>query len=83
MHEDYLKDAIRVLLGTRHIEVYVRSPVDLIVSKMARYNGPDPEEIEARALHAMSSYVGNLDYLRMNLRDVLEKARKPRAIRQP
>lgn len=96
MHEDYLKDAMRVPIGTKHIEVYVLSPVDLIVSKIARYNGPDPEdieslierlnisaeEIESRALHAMSGYVGNLDYLRMNLRDVLKKARKQRAIRK-
>ena len=94
MHEDYLKDAMRVPIGTKHIEVYVLSPVDLIVSKIARYKAPDPEdietlierlnipaeEIEARALHAMSGYVGNLDYLRMNLRDVIEKARKQRAI---
>jgi hypothetical protein len=29
----------------------------------------------------MSGCVGNLDYLRMNLRDVLKKARKKRAIR--
>jgi hypothetical protein len=29
----------------------------------------------------MSGHVGNLDYLRMNLRDVLKKARKKRAIR--
>jgi len=31
---------------------------------------------------AMSGYVGNLDHLRMNLRDVLDKARKRRAIRK-
>ncbi len=96
MHEDYLKDAMRVPIGTEHIEVYVLSPIDLIVSKIARYNGPDPEDIEtlierldisaeqieARALHAMSGYVGNLEYLRMNLRDVLKKARKQRALHQ-
>ena len=96
MHEDYLKDAVRVPFGTQYIDVFVLSPVDLVVSKLARYNGPDREDIEAlierldipaelieaRALQAMSGYVGNLDYLRMNLRDVLEKARKRRASRQ-
>lgn len=60
--------------------------------KIARYNGPDPEDIEAlierfdisaeeietRAEQALAGYVGNLDYLRMNLRDVLGKARKRR-----
>jgi hypothetical protein len=90
MHENYLDDAVRVPLGTEHIEVYVLSPVDLIVSKIARYSGPDPEdieslitrfgttpeEIETRAEEALAGYVGNADYLRMNLRDVLEKARK-------
>lgn len=30
----------------------------------------------ARAQQAMAGYVGNLDYLRMNLRDVLGKARQ-------
>ncbi|MDB5907348.1 MAG: hypothetical protein JWP34_1462 [Massilia sp.] len=90
MHERYLDDVIRTPLGTEHIEVYVLSPVDLIVSKIARYNGPDPqdieslitrfgitaEEIEKRAEEALVGYVGNVDYLRMNLRDVLDKARK-------
>jgi hypothetical protein len=90
MHERYLDDVIRTPFGTEHIEVYVLSPVDLIVSKIARYNGPDPqdieslitrfgitaEEIEKRAEEALVGYVGNVDYLRMNLRDVLDKARK-------
>jgi hypothetical protein len=90
MHERYLDDVIRTPLGTEHIEVYVLSPVDLIVSKIARYNGPDPqdieslitrfgitaEEIEKRAEEALVGYVGNVDHLRMNLRDVLDKARK-------
>jgi hypothetical protein len=90
MHERYLDDVIRTPLGTEHIEVYVLSPVDLIVSKIARYNGPDPqdieslitrfgitaEEIEKRAEEALVGYVGNVDYLRRNLGDVLDKARK-------
>jgi len=90
MHEAYLDDAIRAPLGTEHIEVYVLSPVDLIVSKIARYNGPDPEdienlithfritaqEIETRAEEALAAYVGNVDNLRMNLHEVLDKARK-------
>jgi hypothetical protein len=90
MHEGYLDDAVRAPFGTEHIEVYVLSPVDLIVSKIARYSGPDPqdieslitrfgitaEEIETRAEEALVGYVGNVDYLRMNLRDVLAKARK-------
>ena len=90
MHEDYLDDAIKTPLGTEHIEVYALSPIDLIISKIARYRGPDPEDIagliryfgitaeaiETRALQALDGYVGNVDALRMNLRDVLEMARK-------
>ncbi len=90
MHENYRDDAIRTPLGTEHIEVYVLAPVDLIVSKIARYNGPDPDdiaslvtlfditadEIEKRAEEALIGYVGNVDYLRMNLSDVLDKARR-------
>jgi hypothetical protein len=89
MHEDYQQDAVPVPIGTDLVHVYVLSPVDLIVSKIARLNGPDRDdiaaviskfhvpahEIENRAEEALSGYVGNLDYLRMNLRDVLALAR--------
>ncbi len=89
MHEDYLSDAIQVPIGTELIKVFVLSPVDLIISKIARYSGPDVSDIsemirtfgisasaiEERAEHALQSYVGNAEYLRMNLRDVLKKAR--------
>lgn len=90
MHEDYLLDAIKVPLGTDLIEVFVLSPIDLIISKIARFNGPDATDIaeiirlfgitadaiEERAEHALQGYVGNEDYLRMNLRDVLKLARR-------
>jgi hypothetical protein len=70
--------------------VYVLSPVDLIVSKIARLSGPDKsdiaaviakfgiaaDEIERRAEEAMGRYVGNADYLRMNLREVLQLAKE-------
>lgn len=89
MHEDYLDDAVPVPIGTDLIHVYVLSPVDLVVSKIARFSGPDEEdiagliakfrigaeEIEQRAEDALAGYVGNVDYLRMNLRAVLQIAR--------
>lgn len=89
MHEDYLSDALRVPFGTDLIEVFVLSPLDLILSKIARYNGPDASDIaalvqmfgisanaiEERAELALQGYVGNTDYLRVNLRDVLKIAR--------
>lgn len=88
MHEDYLDDAVPVPLGTELVHVHVLSPVDLIVSKIARYSDPDKDDIasliarfhmtaqqiETRAEEALGGYVGNTDYLRMNLRDVLASA---------
>jgi hypothetical protein len=90
MHENYQQDAIPVPIGTDLVHVFVLSPVDLIVSKIARLNGPDREDIagiisglhipaeaiETRAEEALAGYVGNVDYLRMNLREVLNLARQ-------
>lgn len=90
MHEDYLDDAIPVPINTGLIQVHVLSPVDLVVSKIARFAGPDAEDIESviarfhmpaaaiaqRAEEALGGYVGNTDYLRMNLRDVLKIAER-------
>lgn len=90
MHEDYLQDAVPVPIGTDLVHVYVLSPVDLILSKIARFSGPDAEDIasiiskfhiparkiEKRAEEALAGYVGNADYLRANLRDVLRMAAK-------
>jgi hypothetical protein len=90
LHEDYQQDAVPVPIGTDLIHVYVLSPVDLIVSKIARLNGPDKSdiaaiiakfgisavEIERRAEEALAGYVGNVDYLRMNLREVLQLAKE-------
>lgn len=41
LHEDYLSDAVPVPIGSDLVHVYVLSPVDLIVSKIARFSGPD------------------------------------------
>ena len=90
MHEDYQQDAVPVPIGTDMMKVYVLSPLDLIVSKIARLSDPDKEdiqnmihrfhisaeEIEKRAEEALGGYVGNTDYLRMNLREVLTMARQ-------
>jgi len=90
MHEDYQQDAVPVPIGTDMMRVYVLSPLDLIVSKIARLSDPDKEdiqnmihrfqitaeEIEKRAEEALGGYIGNTDYLRMNLREVLAMARQ-------
>jgi hypothetical protein len=90
MHEDYLQDAVPVPVGTDLVHVFVLSPLDLVISKIARYSGPDATdieeiisrfqipaaEIERRAEEALGGYVGNSNYLRMNLRDVLATAER-------
>lgn len=88
MHEDYLVDAIKAPFGTDLIEVFVLNPIDLVVSKIARFSGPDAADIEAlihtfqlsaadisqRAEDALAGYVGNLDRLKGNLRVALQIA---------
>lgn len=89
MHEDYREDAIPVDLGLEHIQVYVLSPVDLAVSKIARLASNDCEdiqelirlglttadEIEQRAKSAVAGYVGGQAALLLNLRDAVALAR--------
>ncbi|MCZ2104211.1 MAG: DUF6036 family nucleotidyltransferase [Comamonadaceae bacterium] len=90
MHEDYLDDAVTVDLGMDQLRVHVLSPVDLAVSKIARFAGNDQEdiaalvrrglttadEIERRATSALAGYVGGQAMLRMNLRDAVALARE-------
>lgn len=90
MHEDYLEDAIPVDLGVDQIRVHVLSPVDLAVSKIARFADSDKEdiaalvrlglttadEIEQRATSALVGYVGGLAMLKLNLRDAVASARR-------
>jgi len=73
MHEDYQVDAIPVDLGTTMLRLHVLSPVDLAVSKLARFAANDQADIVAlanagltgsggiasRAREALSGYVGN------------------------
>ena len=89
MHEDHEEDAVAVELKEftgKNVQLYLLSPVDLAVSKIARFEGPDQEDIAAlaqsklidpkaiaqRAEEAMSYYVGSLDRVRSNLRDALK-----------
>lgn len=93
MHEDYLDDAIPVDLGVDKIRLHVLSPVDLAVSKIARFADNDKEdiaalvrlglttadEIEKRATSALAGYVGGQAMLRLNLRDAVTLARQVEA----
>ncbi|PUA17529.1 DUF6036 family nucleotidyltransferase [Glaciimonas sp. PCH181] len=89
MHEDYQQDSIKVPVDTDYIEIYVLSPVDLIVSKIARFSGPDRGDIEnlishmrvtadeilKRATEALGGYIGNTSTVKLNLEEVLLIAR--------
>jgi hypothetical protein len=95
MHEDYLDDAIALDLGIEQIRLHVLSPLDLAVSKIARFADNDKEdiaelvrrglttanEIEQRATSALGGYVGGLAMLRLNLRDAVALARQVEAER--
>ena len=93
MHEDYLDDAIFLELGVEQIRLHILSPLDLAVSKIARFADNDKEdiaelvrlglttadEIEQRATSALGGYVGGQGMLRLNLRDALALAREVEA----
>jgi Nucleotidyltransferase of unknown function (DUF6036) len=95
MHEDHLDDAIPVDLGVEHIQVFVLSPVDLAVSKIARFAENDKAdiaalvrlgltsaaEIEQRATSALAGYIGGLALLTLNLRDAVALARQVESAR--
>ena len=89
MHEDYTDDAIPLDMGIEHIRLYVLSPLDLAVSKIARFADNDKDdiaalvrlgltsadEIEQRATSALAGYIGGQAMLKLNLRDAVALAR--------
>ena len=90
MHEDYQHDAILVEFGLKYIKFRVLTPVDLAVSKIARFADNDREdiqalvrlgltsadEIERRATQALSGHVGGQQpMLICNIRDAVALAR--------
>lgn len=95
MHEDYLDDAYLLDLGLAQIRLHVLSPLDLAVSKIARFADNDKEdiaalvhlgltsadEIEQRATSALAAYVGGHAMLLLNLRDAVAQARQIEADR--
>jgi hypothetical protein len=90
MHEDYREDSIPVDLGIEQIRLHVLSPVDLAVSKIARFADNDKEdivalarlglitaeELEQRATNALNGYVGGQEMLRSNIRDAVALVRQ-------
>jgi hypothetical protein len=89
MHEDYTQDAVPVDLGLTKLNVHVLSPVDLVVSKIARLADNDKQdivalvrlglttsaEIEHRANEALAGFVGGRQMLMLNVRDAVSLAR--------
>lgn len=93
MHDDHQEDAIPLDLGSTHIRLLVLSPVDLAVSKIARFADNDKKdiedlvrlgltssrEIEVRAKEAMVTFVGGKAMLNANIRDAVSLARHAEA----
>lgn len=89
MHEDYMDDAVPVQMGMENLRLFVLSPVDLAVSKIARFQDNDREDIaalvrgglttadaiEKRAAEALGGFVGNTRMLELNIRDAVALAR--------
>jgi hypothetical protein len=89
LHEDYRVDALPVELGLEHIQVRVLTPLDLAVSKIARFAENDREdiqelvrlglttadEIEQRGGDALKAYIGGQASVQFNLRDAVSLAR--------
>jgi hypothetical protein len=87
MHEDYDKDSIPVDVGLEYLKVRVLSPVDLAVSKISRLADNDKEDmallvrlglassdaIHDRAMAALGGYVGNHQFILLNIRDAIAK----------
>lgn len=90
MHENYQEDAIKVPLDLKFLHLFVLSPIDLAVSKLARFADNDQEDIltlvrlgltsiagiEQRAHEALSGYVGNPTPLLGNIRDLIAAERR-------
>lgn len=89
LHPAHEEDAL-IVEGTefkvKNICLKILTPVDLAVSKIARFTGKDREDIRQLALHqslnvleveertteALDYYIGNTTMLKLNLRDALD-----------
>ena len=86
IHPDYEHDAYKVLgneFENKKLQLYILSPIDLALSKVARFQGNDKEDIaelaknklvsarllNERASEALDYYVGNTDSLLFNLKE--------------
>lgn len=86
MHENYLADAVLVPLNIGKLVVHILSPVDLAVSKIARFADQDKADIislaaaglissadvSARAEEALIGFVGTVSTLKLNILDTIK-----------
>jgi hypothetical protein len=89
MHPDYRDEAEFVDFGLPNFRVHVLQPVDLAVSKIARFQDMDREDIRALVMHdlttadaikqraedAVGYFVGGQEMLAYNIRDAVALAR--------
>ncbi|MHB1943218.1 MAG: DUF6036 family nucleotidyltransferase [Acidiferrobacteraceae bacterium] len=92
LHPDYDKDAYHVNgaeFDDRKIDLCILSPIDLAVSKIARFENNDREDIpelarhqlihdktlEERATQALDCYIGNQSMLLINLKQAVQIVR--------
>lgn len=95
LHEDYQTDSIPLDIGESPLRVRVLAPVDLAVSKIARFQDHDREdiaelvrcglvtadEIDKRARDALTGYSGAPGTVSRNIKDAVALARKVQAER--
>lgn len=91
MHENFEQDSIPLNAGVPgRLELYVLSPLDLAVSKLARFEEHDREDIQAlakrgmldpdalerRANEALLDYVGSTQFVKYNIADAVKIVRQ-------
>lgn len=90
MHENYEDDVIpytAINQKDRHLQLFLLSPIDLAISKIARFSSQDVEDIlalakldyftaqalEDRAMEAISYYIGNVDAVKTSIHLICQK----------
>ena len=86
MHERYQDDAIELKIGTVQFQLWILSPLDLAVSKLARYASIDREDIAAlaakryftaaefkeRATQALTGFIGGQSMVQININEACQ-----------
>lgn len=98
MHPDYEKDARDTGIVIKNkLHLFVLSPVDLAVSKLARFQDYDqqdiielarqgllkPKELKKRAHEALDYYVGNTQWIEHNISDAADLVSRFQPKRKP